>query len=151
MIDKLKVLLEDCTGYIIQQSEGIETRGAKYLNEKSNATTTTATSNQNQTNGDSSNLKLNELYASKFICEFVPHILVCFQQIFNPSKTQGKKGKEVKIFTRIVPIIPLSPQHHFFYLKKVNTNNLSFIIIIIIITITFRLLLKYLTRPMVPI
>ena len=104
MIDKLKVLLEDCTGYIVQQSEGIETRGAKYLNEKSITTnTTTATSNQNQTNGDnsSSNLKLNELYASKFICEFVPHILVCFQQIFNPSKTQGKKGKEVKIYTYI--------------------------------------------------
>ena len=94
----------------MQQSNSICTRGAKYLSHSTNQKPgSTSAQAANGAEADASTEKLNEMYAAKFLGEFVPHVLVCFEHIFpTTNKTvltatatvtaaavAPKKGKEV--------------------------------------------------------
>jgi Dor1-like family len=85
ILEKLSSVLEECCMYLIQHSESIASRGAKYLSDKSKGKIS------------DSGMKLNEMYAMKVMNEFIPHVLACFEHVFPSQKVVGKKGKAVAI------------------------------------------------------
>ena len=64
VVDKIAVVVQECCVYIIQHSDGIATRGAKYLKSKDEGE------------------KMNVLYAAQMLSVLIPHILTCFEHIF---------------------------------------------------------------------
>ena len=97
ILDKLTAIVDECCVYIIQHSEGIGTRGAKYLKT------------------DSEGEKMNEMYSNHILKVLIPHVLSCFEHIFpSPTRTataDAKKSSKKKFKATVLEITePLSSE-----------------------------------------
>ena len=104
ILHSLVTVLEDSCKYLAKLSDEIRSKGAKYLSGNNIGTDSKdAKKDANASNSknikakqDSSDMKLDLLYAQIFVSAFLPHVLSCFEHIFPVSKKSfGKKGKSV--------------------------------------------------------
>lgn len=84
VVGKIAMVLDESCVYLVQHSESINSRGAKYLSDKAKVKGSNEVDN-----------KLNEMYAVKVMTELIPHILVCLEHVFPSGKASGKKGKMI--------------------------------------------------------
>lgn len=101
VLDKMASILDECCVYLIQHSESISTRGAKYISKENSM------GGKGNKSEATSNMTMNELYANQMLSVFIPHLLACFEHIF-PSQKTKKKGKGVTLKV----IDPSSPDSH---------------------------------------
>ena len=105
ILDKMATVLQECCVYIIQHSDGISTRGARYLK------------------SDNEGEKMNKMYSDHILMVLLPHILTCFEHIFPSTSTtttaptvtsdgnKDKKSSKKKIKLNMLKIVdPLSPE-----------------------------------------
>ena len=105
ILDKMAKVLQECCVYIIQHSEGISTRGARYLK------------------SDNDGEKMNKMYSDHILLVLLPHILTCFEHIFPSMSTtttastvtsdgnKDKKSSKKKTKPNMLKIVdPLSPE-----------------------------------------